>query len=238
MISIIIPTLNEEKLIANTLKQFSQSIKLYDFELIVSDNGSSDSTISIAEQYLCKIVRSDINIKNISLTRNIGFKNCNGDILVFLDADISIKNPNIFIDRIIKEFSDKKLVGCSPKIYINPNQEKIIDKIVNRTHSIISILLNKFGIGYARGGCQIVRRSSFEKLGGYNEKFIAGEDVELFKRLGTIGNTKILSDFTVYESPRRYREKGYFNVLFVWFINYTYTLLFNKSYSKKWEDIR
>ena len=239
MISIIIPTLNEAKLIESTLKQFNKSFKKSnDFEIILSDNGSSDKTISIAKQFSCKIIENVNSNKNISLTRNNGYKYCNGEILVFLDADIFIENTNIFLKRLIKEFSDKNLVACSPKIFVYPNQEKIIDKLVSRIHSFLCIIPNKIGIGYARGGCQIIRRSAFKKIGGYNEKLIAGEDVDVFQRLGKLGHTKILSDFIVYESPRRYRAKGYFNVLSIWFVNYLYAVFFKKSFSSQWEEIR
>ena len=238
MISIIIPTLNEEKLIGQTLKQFKNLKNKFDFEIIVSDNNSNDKTIEIARNYSCKLIKNKSSFRNISSNRNFGSKHSAGDILVFLDADILIKNINVFFKQIIKEFNNPKLIACTPKIFINPKEENNIDKIINRTHTFLSIIINKLGIGYARGGCQIIRKSSFILVKGYNEKLIAGEDVEIFNRLGKIGEIKILSKEIVYESPRRYRKNGYTNVLFTWFINYVYALLFNKSYSSEWKDIR
>ena len=238
MISIIIPTLNEEKLISQTLEQFENLKNNYNFEIIVCDDKSNDNTIELASNYSCSVIKNKNKNKNISSCRNYGQKHSHGDILIFLDADIKIKNIDFFFKEIIKKFDNKDLIACSPKIFINPKQEKIIDKLINRTHTFLSILLNKIGIGYARGGCQIIRKKYFEFINGYNENLVAGEDVELFNRLGKLGNIKILSELTVYESPRRYRKKGYINILLIWFINYIYALLFNKSYSSKWEDIR
>ena len=238
MISIIIPTLNEERLIASTLNQFVDLKNKFDFEIIVSDNSSTDKTIEIVTNYSYKLIKNKSSIKNIASNRNVGSKYSKGNILIFLDADILIKDVNLFFKQIIKEFNNPKLIACSPKIYIDPKEEKYIDKIINRTHTLISILLNKINIGYARGGCQIIRSSAFKRMNGYNKNLIAGEDVELFNRLGKLGKIKILSNIVVYESPRRYRKKGYIHVLSNWFINYIYALLFNKSYSKEWKDIR
>ncbi|MEK6570659.1 MAG: glycosyltransferase, partial [Bacteroidota bacterium] len=51
MISVIIPTLNEEKIIGKMLSQFSNElIEKYDLELILSDGGSTDLTVEIAQQ--------------------------------------------------------------------------------------------------------------------------------------------------------------------------------------------
>tara|TARA_B110000116_G_C16762237_1_gene549031 strand:- start:1455 stop:1739 length:285 start_codon:yes stop_codon:yes gene_type:complete len=94
--------------------------------------------------------------------------------------------------------------------------------------------MNTFGFGYSRGGCQIIKSKYFRMIGGYNESYIAGEDVDLFRRLRKFGKTSILNSVVVFESPRRYREFGYIYVLFNWFMNWLYTLLFKKSFSVKW----
>jgi predicted glycosyltransferase involved in capsule biosynthesis len=94
--------------------------------------------------------------------------------------------------------------------------------------------MNNFGFGYSRGGCQIIKSKYFNLVDGYNESYIAGEDVDLFRRLRKFGKTLILNSILVYESPRRYRKYGYINVLFNWFMNWFYTLIFKKSFSTKW----
>ena len=96
MISIIIPTLNEEKSISKALNQFENLRNEYDFEIIVCDNNSSDKTIEIASNYSCIIVKNKNKNKNISSSRNYGQKCSKGDILIFLDADIEIKDIDFF----------------------------------------------------------------------------------------------------------------------------------------------
>ena len=73
MISIIIPTLNEESLIAQTITQFDNIKNKYDIEIIVSDSSSTDNTVEIARRYTDKVViyeKSDLC--NISKARNFG----------------------------------------------------------------------------------------------------------------------------------------------------------------------
>ena len=56
MFSIVIPTLNEEKIIEDTINQFSVIKHKYNIEIIVSDSGSSDKTVSIAKTTADKVV--------------------------------------------------------------------------------------------------------------------------------------------------------------------------------------
>ena len=74
MISVIIPTLNEEKLIERMLQQFTPGlIEKHDLEIVVSDGGSTDATLSIAKQYAHTVVENAAGIKQtISLGRNLG----------------------------------------------------------------------------------------------------------------------------------------------------------------------
>src|SRR5216117_1891670 len=98
MISIIIPTLNEEKLLARMLQQFRpELIKKYDIELVVSDGGSMDSTIAIAKQHTRTVVENTAGTKQtISLGRNIGAQHARGEIFVFFNADTLVKDIDRF----------------------------------------------------------------------------------------------------------------------------------------------
>jgi len=94
--------------------------------------------------------------------------------------------------------------------------------------------MNALGFGYARGGCQIINVKYFNLINGYNENYVAGEDVDIFRRIRKHGKTSIINNLNVFESPRRYRKSGYLNVLFLWFMNWLYIILFKKSFSSKW----
>src|SRR3989344_4462300 len=86
MISIIIPTFNEEKYLPKLLNCIkNQTYK--DYEIIIADANSKDKTKAIAKKYGCKTVRGGLP----AVGRNNGAKAAKGDILLFLDADSLIE---------------------------------------------------------------------------------------------------------------------------------------------------
>jgi glycosyltransferase involved in cell wall biosynthesis len=86
MISIIIPTVNEENYIQKTLHQLSELKVETDFEIIVSDGFSGDKTVELASS-CAKVIRAE---KGKSKQLNAGAKLASGDILFFVHADMYV----------------------------------------------------------------------------------------------------------------------------------------------------
>jgi predicted glycosyltransferase involved in capsule biosynthesis len=93
-------------------------------------------------------------------------------------------------------------------------------------------------MGMGRGECQVVKRKTFEQIGGYNESIAAGEDYELFLRLEKTGKIRFVREVTVFESPRRFRKYGYLSISLLWFINGVSVLLFDRSVTDEWKPVR
>jgi|WetSurMetagenome_2_1015567.scaffolds.fasta_scaffold50423_2 glycosyltransferase involved in cell wall biosynthesis len=239
-ISIIIPTLNEEKLIFQNLNQFDKVLKeKYNLEIIVSDGGSRDSTLQIVTGLADKVLIHKEKFKqNISRGRNQGALNSVGDVLIFLNADTLISDLNLFFEKILNIFNDKNVVAAACPVKVFKNEEIFIDKIFHFSYNNYVRFLNKFFMGMGRGECHIIKRDSFLKAGRYNEDMYAGEDFDLYRRLKKIGKIIFLNDFIVYESPRRYRRFGYLKVFWDWTRNSVWITLFKKSISKDWEEVR
>ncbi|MGH2574817.1 MAG: glycosyltransferase [Ignavibacteria bacterium] len=240
LVSIIIPTLNEEKLISQTLSQFTPSLKSkYNFEIIISDGGSADSTLSLVKTYADKVLVSKPNEKqNISIGRNMGASFAKGNLLYFMNADTRIMDVNYFFKVTSEIFENDSIAALTFKIKIFPEEEKLSDKLFHFCYNNYVYLLNKLGMGMGRGECQIVRKDIFLKAGGYNEAIAAGEDYDLYRRIKKIGRVKYLRDITIYESPRRFRRYGYLNVFRDWTKN-SFSIFFkNKSVSKDWKEVR
>ncbi len=87
-ISIVIPTLNEEKNLPKVLKDIPKDI----YEVIVVDGHSTDRTVEIAKKFGAKVI-SDDKGKGSALRR--GMKTANGDIVIMMDADCSHKSSEI-----------------------------------------------------------------------------------------------------------------------------------------------
>ncbi len=240
-ISVIIPALNEEKLIGGLLRSLSDK-KLkekFDYEIIVSDGGSKDRTLEIAKKYADKIIEHKSDKRQlIAEGRNAGAKAAEGGILIFLNADTRLEDAQKLFETALGEFygSDKIAMTCPVKVF--PEEEVFPDKIFLGFYNKYFHLLNLIGLGMGRGECQVIRASDFWSIGGYNEELAAGEDFDLFKRLRKKGDIFYAKDCYVYESPRRYRKYGHWKIFFTWLANALSVIFANKSASKEWEEIR
>ena len=239
-ISIIIPTLNEEKLITQTLKQFDCDIKKnFGLEVIVSDGGSTDSTLEIARNYADKVIVHNEKYKqNIARGRNQGASVSDGDVLVFLNADTLINDVSSFFDEILYEMNRDHISAIACPVKVFKNEEIKIDKLFHFLYNNYVRFLNKFVMGMGRGECHILDRKAFKSIGGYNENCYAGEDFDLYKRLRKTGKVLFLKNRVIFESPRRYRKLGYRKVFWDWTRNSVWITLFGKSISQNWDEIR
>lgn len=239
--SIIIPTLNEEELLPNLLNQLTVSDlkKRFDFEIIISDGGSKDKTIEVAKKYADKIVFSEKkNPQNIASGRNIGTKSALGEVLIFINGDVTFHNIYDFFEFLESKFINSKYLAFTCDVWIHPSEEKLSDKIFHTIYNNYFFLLNYFGVGMGRGECHVIKSHVFHQVGGYNELCAAGEDFELYKRIRKLGKIYFSKKIFVYESPRRFRRFGYIRVSLSWILN-SFSVIFKKrSIDKEWEQVR
>lgn len=239
--SIIIPTVNEENLLPNLLKQLNDE-KLknkYEYEIIISDGGSTDNTLAVAGKFADKILsKEDQKNQNIATGRNVGAKSASGELLIFLNGDVIFNNVYKFFDYLENKFYKSNYLAFTCDVWIYPNEERLSDKLFHTIYNNYFCLLNYFGVGMGRGECQVIRKNVFAKMGGYNENCAAGEDFELFKRIRKLGSILFSKKVFVYESPRRFRKLGYLNVTLSWIANSFSVIFFKKSLHSEWEQVR
>lgn len=243
-ISIIIPVFQEEKILEDTLKNYNEILrKKYEFELIISDGGSTDRTIEIAKKHADIIVRHNESRKQtIAEGRNKGALVSRGDILVFINADTVPENPEKFFDLItqLAEGNSKysKFGALATKVHVAHHERILKDSIFYFFHNLYVRFLNTIGFGMGRGECQIIKKSVFELVGGYNPNIIAGEDFDLYRRISRVGKIGFVNDLVVLESPRRFRKYGYMKILLSWIVNSLSVIFYGKSVSDEWEPVR
>ncbi|QQS37965.1 MAG: glycosyltransferase [Ignavibacteriales bacterium] len=239
--SIIIPTLNEEKLLPGLLGEIHspELRKKYEYEIILSDGGSTDRTIELAldKADIIKVHR-DMEKQNIAMGRNVGAYLADGDVLIFLNGDVLTMNAENFFRYLDDKFYKSDFVAMTCKVKVFPSEEIISDKLFHSIYNLYFYLLNVFGVGMGRGECQVIRKEIFYQVNGNNESLAAGEDFDLFKRIRKHGKIFFSNELCIYESPRRYRKFGYSGVSFSWIKNSLSIIFKNRSISKEWEQVR
>jgi len=226
--------------IASTLGQFTPELRRqFGIELVVSDGGSTDSTVEIATGYADLVVEHDPEKKqNISQGRNSGAEHARGGILIFLNADVLIEEPEKFLSAVTRVMENATVLGATCNVNIYPEEERFFDWAFHNIYNGYIWILNMSGMGMGRGECHVVRREVFRGMGGYDQNITAGEDFEFFLRLHKKGKIIFMRNLTVFESPRRFRKYGYLWVSFLWLLNSIGVLFFRRSVVDQWKPVR
>lgn len=239
MISFIIPTKNEEKVIEKTLK----CLEVYSgpHEIIIGDGNSSDRTIEIAQKYTNLIAsHKGPNRPTIASGRNDGAALSHGEYLVFLDADIFIYDIDLFFEQAQMCFTkDPNLIAMTVRLQVFPEMATWADNAVFGFMNLMHKVLNNYlRVGVSPGEFQMIRSSSFEQVGGFNPYLAAGEDYDIFRRLRKIGRTYFNSNLTAFHTGRRAHAIGWPKLLTQWFLNNMSATFLKRSASKEWKEIR
>lgn len=239
-ISVIIPTLQEEKLIASTLAQFTPELRREEsLEIVVSDGGSADRTVAIAREMADVVVRHERpGRQTIAEGRNRGAEGASGEIFVFLNADVTVRDPRSFFRAMRQAVADPAVAAATCTVRVPPSEERLSDRLYHGFFNRYFRLLNLVGMGMGRGECHVMRAATFREAGGYDAALAAGEDYELYLRLHRTGRIAFLREVTVYESPRRYRRFGYARITLLWLLNGLGVLLFKRSMVREWTPVR
>ncbi len=212
MISIIIPTLNEERFLPILLDSLRVQTD-QGFEVIVVDGGSKDKTILKAETYKAKLPRlSVVRSPKASLPyqRNLGAKHARGEWFVFVDAD-SVFLP-YFIER-CKECIATRKPGAMA-VWFRPDSEVPGDALITLLANIAMELSLVFRRPLTPGPLTIVSRVAFEDILGYDVSHEFSEDLDFGMRLSRAKySVVVLRETLCIWSLRRLRKEGSLSVL-------------------------
>ena len=195
-ISIIIPTKNRPKLLIVTVEKAVEAIGSLPIEIIVVNDGETLPNIS---QISCTLRFFNNPYRGVASARNYGVKQSNGRILFFIDDDMWINRPGL--EWILKNFSfdenekfvfnlnweypselQKKLLNSKMGRYILANN---YNTLWGRMHAVgVRPSSGRYKFSHIGSGSLVMKRDTFNFIGGYNEDFIfAGEDIEFSNRL-------------------------------------------------------
>jgi len=205
-ISVIVPAYNEERYLGETLKNIQKAKEFLlrkdsvPTEIIVVDNGSTDSTSDIALATGARIVRETKH--NVARVRNAGASVAKGNVLVFIDADTIV--PDELLWRINQVMASPSCFGGAVDTDYRP--AKTLVKIYLQLWRMLGKLA-----GMAQGATQFCRREVYVSLLGYDESLYMGEDVEFHWRLKQFAkrqdaNGFFIQDIRVTPSTRRFDQ--------------------------------
>jgi rSAM/selenodomain-associated transferase 2 len=194
-VSIIVPTLNEAQGLTETLTQIQQ---LLPYELVISDGGSHDDTLEIAEEFTEHLVKGSAGR---ALQMNAGARVATGDIFLFLHADSRIEPASY--EKMLHFLGDSEKIGGAFSLCIDSDKWSL--RLIARLANLRS---KYFGMAYGDQAF-FVKNSTFQQMNGFAE-FPICEDIDFFKRLRKLGPVILLKE-KAFTSSRRWLKEG------IWF---------------------
>jgi len=181
-ISVVIPAYNEEKYLGPTIDNVRAAIEEYHkkysspVEILVVDNNSTDRTDHVARAHGARVVFAAKN--QIAAARNAGGRAARGEIVAFLDADDHI-SPNLLTLVYEAMVSGEYIGGGVAKIYRDKHLTLAdwLEKINN---------FNRRWIGVSTG-LIYTHKATFEKVGGFDERYYAAEEGRFVLQLRKLG---------------------------------------------------
>jgi rSAM/selenodomain-associated transferase 2 len=206
-ISVVLPTLNEAAVLAETLHRARQPGV---HEIIVVDGGSSDGTVEIARHSADIVLTSP---PGRALQMNAGAGGASGDVLLFLHADTLM--PPGFAAEIAAACERAGVVGGRFDIELQPSSPLlwITGELINRRSRLTKVATGDQAI--------FIRHSVFARLGGYAEMPLM-EDLDLSRRMKRAGRIACLRS-RVITSSRRWLQDGVIRtILLMWILRLLY----------------
>lgn len=206
-LSIVIPTLNEEKYIGHLLHSIANQSVLPK-EVVVVDAFSVDRTKEVVQKLqniLPQLKLYQVPRSTISKQRNFGAWKTTAKHILFLDADVYLRDPDT-LEKYIREVERKKPDLAAATNY--PLSEHWENWVIFHAADIV-FKATKPVWPMALGINLYVSRQAFERVGGFDERIRFAEDHELVQRMVKVGNRFVfLKKPKVYTSTRRMDKEG------------------------------
>ena len=182
-ITVIVPALNAGEYLPRSFEAIFAS-QGPSYECILVDDGSSDDSASIARQLGARIIHVSDGPLGPAHARNRGAEAARGAILFFVDADVVLA-PGA-LRRVVTLFQERTDVAA---VFGSYDDHPAASGVVSRYRNLLHHFVHQNGNGEAStfwAGCGAIRRSVFEKIGGFDEQLFSRpsiEDIELGYRL-------------------------------------------------------
>lgn len=188
--SIVVAAKNEEKTVGRLLDSLTHLYYPTDkLEVIVVEDGSTDSTLQICQQYADKHDYIQVLQKPESTGKpsalNFGLKQTRGDLIAVFDAD-NVPAKNALLNS-IKYFKNPKVAAVQGRTQSINSKQNMLTQFIAYEEAVWceAYLRGKDALGlfvHLKGSCQFIRGKVLRTLGGFDETVLS-EDMELSARL-------------------------------------------------------
>jgi len=196
-VTVIIPTLDEDKNLANTIDSVLSSGEGHGdkIEVIVVDGCSTDNTTRVAREMGVKVLTT---LRGRGLQMDEAAALADGEVLLFLHADTSL--PEGWYEAVRSAMDDREVVVGAFTLSIDSQKKwfRVLERGVN-------LRSTRFGLIYGDQAI-FVRRLAFIDAGGFRHLPLM-EDVDCVSRMKAVGKLRVL-DEAVITSRRRWEAKG------------------------------
>jgi len=176
-ISVIIPVYNGERFISEALYSVIRQ-NYHPIEIIVIDDGSTDKTADIVNDFEGNIRYHNQNKSGIAAARNKGISLAEGELISFIDAD------DVWLPDKLKLQTDLLNQNPETEIVIGfmlplafENMDQVTNEQIACGKSVLALQM----------GSTLIRKSVFKKTGGFDTELIIAEDSDWFYRIMEAG---------------------------------------------------
>lgn len=202
-LSFVVPAYNEERELPATLAAIHAAAEGcgYQYEIIVVDDASTDTTAQIAENAGARVLR--VAHRHIAAVRNAGARAAEGEAIFFVDADTHIYAPHVS--------------GAVAALEAGSVGGGAVVEVRDAIPFWARVFTNVFAWLYFRaklgaGAFLFTTRANFDKAGGFDQRYFAGEEVFFTQALKRLGRFELLRE-PVRTSGRKLRMHSAWTVL-------------------------
>ena len=191
LVSVIIPAYNAEKLILEAL--MSVKAQTYsNWEIIVVEDASKDRTEEIVQEFAQRVSNHQVKYiphktnQGLSVTRNTGINHAQGEYIAFLDHDDLWKEKHLeaAVSKLESESAD--LAYCTVQMF-EDGTNKILNLWGPEKKEIENFPTSLFAKNYIQPSAVVMRKSIFEKIGGFDPNLRKVEDLDYWLRAVAAG---------------------------------------------------
>jgi glycosyltransferase involved in cell wall biosynthesis len=178
-ISVVVCVYNGEKQIAECLSAL-EGVDYPDYEVIVVDDGSTDSTAAIAGRFPVRLISTEN--RGLSAARNVGLSSATGAIIAYIDGD-AYPEPE-WLKRLAMVFLKTDYIGVGGPNIPPPSDPPVAQCVARAPGGPIHVLISDTEAEHIPGCNMAFRRAALLEICGFDAQFrVAGDDVDICWRL-------------------------------------------------------